>query len=75
MHCAVNPLGNDTCRWEFTRHHSLVFMDLAKKGVVADLIGAGAIISTLCSAAMLWRGDTPINNGLEYSPHHVTSRI
>ena len=47
-----------------------VFMDLAKKGVVADLIGAGAIIRTAFCGPCFGAGDTPINNGL--SIRHTT---
>ncbi|EMV02258.1 aconitase family protein, partial [Escherichia coli MP021017.4] len=38
--------GNDTFSLAVYPSSQPVFMDLAKKGVVADLIGAGAIIRT-----------------------------
>lgn len=47
-----------------------VFMDLAKKGVVAELLGAGAIIRTAFCGPCFGAGDTPVHNGL--SIRHTT---
>lgn len=51
-------------------NHESEQIDLAKKGVVADLIGAGAIIRTAFCGPCFGAGDTPINNGL--SIRHTT---
>ncbi|EQA7609595.1 aconitase family protein, partial [Shigella sonnei] len=56
--------GNDTFSLAVYPSSQPVFMDLAKKGVVADLIGAGAIIRTAFCGPCFGAGDTPINNGL-----------
>ena len=47
-----------------------VFMDLVKKGAVADLMNAGAIIRTAFCGPCFGAGDTPCNNGL--SIRHTT---
>ena len=62
--------GNDTFSLAVYPSSQPVFMDLAKKGVVADLIGAGAIIRTAFCGPCFGAGDTPINNGL--SIRHTT---
>ncbi|MEF5652923.1 hydratase [Escherichia coli] len=62
--------GNDTFSLAVYPSSQPVFMDLAKKGVVADLIGAGAIIRTAFCGLCFGAGDTPINNGL--SIRHTT---
>lgn len=47
-----------------------VFLDLVKKGAVADLMEAGAIIRTAFCGPCFGAGDTPCNNGL--SIRHTT---
>ncbi len=69
MRCVVNPAATIPSRWRFTRHHSRCLW-ISPKGVVADLIGAGAIIRTAFCGPCFGAGDTPINNGL--SIRHTT---
>jgi aconitate hydratase len=47
-----------------------VFIDLTRKGVVADLMEAGAIVRTAFCGPCFGAGDTPANNGL--SVRHTT---
>ena len=47
-----------------------VFLDLARKGYVADLMAAGAIIKTAFCGPCFGAGDTPMHNGL--SIRHTT---
>lgn len=47
-----------------------VFIDLARKGVIAELMEAGAIIRTAFCGPCFGAGDTPCNNGL--SIRHTT---
>lgn len=47
-----------------------VFIDLTRKGVIADLMEAGAIIRTAFCGPCFGAGDTPCNNGL--SIRHTT---
>ena len=47
-----------------------VFVDLVKKGAIADLMNAGAIIRTAFCGPCFGAGDTPCNNGL--SIRHTT---
>ncbi|MDO5389742.1 MAG: hydratase [Eubacteriales bacterium] len=47
-----------------------VFIDLARKGVISDLMEAGAIIRTAFCGPCFGAGDTPCNNGL--SIRHTT---
>ena len=47
-----------------------VFLDLVKKGAIADLMEAGAIIRTAFCGPCFGAGDTPCNNGL--SIRHTT---
>ena len=47
-----------------------VFIDLARKGVIADLMESGAIIRTAFCGPCFGAGDTPNNNGL--SIRHTT---
>ncbi len=47
-----------------------VFIDLVKKGVVAELMEAGAVIRTAFCGPCFGAGDTPVNNGL--SIRHTT---
>lgn len=62
--------GNDTFSLAVYPSSQPVFMDLAKKGVVTDLMGAGAIIRTAFCGPCFGAGDTPVNNGL--SIRHTT---
>ena len=47
-----------------------VFIDLARKGYVADLMAAGAILKTAFCGPCFGAGDTPMHNGL--SIRHTT---
>lgn len=47
-----------------------VFIDLARKGVMAELMAAGAIVRTAFCGPCFGAGDTPCNNGL--SIRHAT---
>ena len=47
-----------------------VFLDLARKGYVADLMAAGAIVKTAFCGPCFGAGDTPMHNGL--SIRHTT---
>lgn len=47
-----------------------VFIDLVKKGVVAELMEAGAVIRTAFCGPCFGAGDTPVHNGL--SIRHAT---
>jgi aconitate hydratase len=47
-----------------------VFIDLTRKGVVADLMESGAIVRTAFCGPCFGAGDTPANNGL--SVRHTT---
>lgn len=47
-----------------------VYMELAKKGVVSNLMAAGAIVKTAFCGPCFGAGDTPANNGL--SIRHTT---
>jgi len=47
-----------------------VFIDLARKGYIADLMGAGAIIKTAFCGPCFGAGDTPMHNG--FSIRHTT---
>ena len=47
-----------------------VFIDLARKGYVADLMAAGAIVKTAFCGPCFGAGDTPMHNGL--SIRHTT---
>ena len=62
--------GNDAFSLAVYPSSQPVFMDLAQKGVVTDLLGAGAVIRTAFCGPCFGAGDTPINNGL--SIRHTT---
>lgn len=47
-----------------------VYMELAKKGVVSNLMAAGAIVKTAFCGPCFGAGDTPANNG--FSIRHTT---
>ena len=47
-----------------------VFIDLARKGYIADLMAAGAIVKTAFCGPCFGAGDTPMHNGL--SVRHTT---
>ena len=47
-----------------------VFADLAKKGVVTELLNAGAVVRTAFCGPCFGAGDTPCNNG--FSIRHTT---
>ena len=62
--------GNDEFSLSVYPSSQPVFMDLVKKGAVADLMEAGAIIRTAFCGPCFGAGDTPSNNGL--SIRHTT---
>ena len=47
-----------------------VFLDLVRKGAIADLMAAGAVVKTAFCGPCFGAGDTPANNGL--SVRHTT---
>ena len=47
-----------------------VYMDLSRKGVLADLMGAGAVVKTAFCGPCFGAGDTPNHNG--FSIRHTT---
>ena len=62
--------GNDQFSLAVYPSSQPVFMDLAKKGVLNDLMAAGAIIRTAFCGPCFGAGDTPMHNGL--SIRHAT---
>ena len=72
---AANMLRGRTCgNGEFSLDvypsSQPVFIDLARKGYVADLMAAGAIVKTAFCGPCFGAGDTPMHNGL--SIRHTT---
>ena len=72
---AANALRGGSCgNGEFTLSvypsSQPVFLDLTRKGAVADLAAAGAIVRTAFCGPCFGAGDTPCNNGL--SIRHAT---
>ena len=72
---AANMLRGRTCgNGEFSLDvypsSQPVFIDLARKGCVADLMAAGAIVKTAFCGPCFGAGDTPMHNGL--SIRHTT---
>ncbi len=62
--------GNDEFSLDVYPSSQPVFIDLARKGYVADLMAAGAIVKTAFCGPCFGAGDTPMHNGL--SIRHVT---
>ena len=62
--------GNDEFNLAVYPSSQPVFVDLLKKGAVADLMQAGAIVRTAFCGPCFGAGDTPCNNGL--SIRHTT---
>ena len=62
--------GNDQFSLAVYPSSQPVFMDLVKKGVLNDLMAAGAIIRTAFCGPCFGAGDTPMHNGL--SIRHTT---
>ena len=72
---AANLLRGKSCGFdEFTLSvypsSQPVFIDLARKGYIADLMEAGAVIKTAFCGPCFGAGDTPMHNGL--SIRHTT---
>ena len=72
---AANMLrGKSCCAGEFSLDvypsSQPVFIDLARKGYIADLMGASAIIKTAFCGPCFGAGDTPMHNG--FSIRHTT---
>ena len=62
--------GNDQFNLAVYPSSQPVFMDLAAKGVLNDLMAAGAVIRTAFCGPCFGAGDTPMHNGL--SIRHTT---
>ncbi len=62
--------GNDQFSLAVYPSSQPVFMDLAKKGVLTDLMASGVIIRTAFCGPCFGAGDTPMNDGL--SIRHTT---
>lgn len=62
--------GNDEFTLSVYPSSQPVFMDLVRKGAIADLMEAGAVIRTAFCGPCFGAGDTPANNGL--SIRHTT---
>ncbi|QWZ02238.1 hydratase [Klebsiella pneumoniae] len=62
--------GNDAFSLAVYPSSQPVFMDLVKKGAIADLMAAGAIIRTAFCGPCFGAGDTPCHDGL--SIRHTT---
>lgn len=62
--------GNDQYNLAVYPSSQPVFMDLAAKGVLNDLMAAGAVIRTAFCGPCFGAGDTPMHNGL--SIRHTT---
>lgn len=62
--------GADTFSLSVYPSSQPVYMDLVRKGAIADLMGAGAVLKTAFCGPCFGAGDTPANNGL--SIRHTT---
>ncbi len=62
--------GNDYFNLSVYPSSQAVFIDLVKKGMIADLMAAGAIVKTAFCGPCFGAGDTPANNG--FSVRHTT---
>ena len=62
--------GNDMFNLSVYPSSQPVYMDLVKKGVISDLMGAGATVRTAFCGPCFGAGDTPSNNSL--SVRHTT---
>lgn len=62
--------GNDDFTLSVYPSSQPVFMDLVKKGAIADLMAVGAVIKTAFCGPCFGAGDTPANNAL--SIRHTT---
>lgn len=62
--------GNDVFNLSVYPSSQPVFLDLVKKGAIADLMEAGAIVKTAFCGPCFGAGDTPANN--ELSIRHTT---
>lgn len=62
--------GNDVFTLSVYPSSQAVFMDLVKKGAIADLMATGAVVKTAFCGPCFGAGDTPSNNGL--SIRHTT---
>ena len=62
--------GNDVFSLDVYPSSQPVFMDLLRKGAIADLMAAGAIVKTAFCGPCFGAGDTPANNA--FSIRHTT---
>ena len=47
-----------------------IYMELAKNGVLADLLAAGAVVKTAFCGPCFGAGDTPANNAFQYPAYN-----
>ncbi len=57
-------IGSDAFTLSVYPASTPIYMEMAKNGVLADLIGAGAIVKTAFCGPCFGAGDTPANNAL-----------
>ena len=62
--------GSDTFSLSIYPSSQPVYMDLVRKGAIADLMATGAVLKTAFCGPCFGAGDTPANNGL--SIRHTT---
>lgn len=63
-------IGHDAFTLSVYPASTPIYMDLAKNGVLADLIGTGAVVKTAFCGPCFGAGDTPANNA--FSIRHTT---
>ena len=63
-------IGHDAFTLSVYPASTPIYMELAKNGVLAELIGTGAVVKTAFCGPCFGAGDTPANNGL--SIRHTT---
>lgn len=63
-------IGNDTFTLSVYPSSTPIYMELAKNGVLAELMGAGAVVKTAFCGPCFGAGDTPANNA--FSVRHTT---
>ena len=63
-------IGHDAFTLSVYRASTPIYMELAKNGVLAELIGTGAVVKTAFCGPCFGAGDTPANNA--FSIRHTT---
>ena len=63
-------IGHDAFTLSVYPASTPIYMELAKNGVLAELIGTGAVVKTAFCGPCFGAGDTPANNA--FSIHHTT---